>query len=111
MTRRRTVTVSAETVEKVPKQLLGWDAEKNDLTESTTINDLIMMRGHGDPRKPPINYTEGFFDSLAMKCVRRAHCFLGRMLNCARDEGWPSESACRSRLQTTLSCSGQEPEW
>ena len=62
----REESTAAETVEKVPQQLLGWDAEKNDLTESTTINDLIMMRGHGDPRKPPINYTEGFFDSLAI---------------------------------------------
>jgi len=54
---------SGETVEKVPKQILGWDAEKNDFTECTTINDLIITKGH-DPRKPPVNYTQGFFDSL-----------------------------------------------
>ena len=27
------------------------------------------------------------------------------------DEGGPSESACRSRLQTATSCEGKEPSW
>lgn len=36
----------SETVEKVPKQILGGDAEKNDLTECATINDLTIMRSH-----------------------------------------------------------------
>ena len=38
-----------ETVEKVPKHILGRDAEKNDLTECATINDLTMIRGHETP--------------------------------------------------------------
>jgi hypothetical protein len=46
----------SEAVEKVPKQILRRDAEKNDLTECTTINDLTIMRGHETPPKPPINY-------------------------------------------------------
>jgi hypothetical protein len=55
----------SETVEKVSKQILGGDAEKNDFTECSTINDLTIRRGREDPQKPPINYTEGFFDSLS----------------------------------------------
>ena len=35
---------SGETVEKIPKQILGGDAEKNDFTESATINDLTIMK-------------------------------------------------------------------
>jgi hypothetical protein len=31
-----------EAVEKVPKQIFGRDAEKKDLTECATINDLIL---------------------------------------------------------------------
>jgi hypothetical protein len=34
-----------EPVEKVPKQILGRDAEKNNLTECTTINDLMLGKG------------------------------------------------------------------
>ena len=36
------LTCVVEAVEKVPKQILGRDAEKNDLTECATINDLIL---------------------------------------------------------------------
>jgi len=43
-------TLSGETVEKVPKQILGWDAEKNDLTECATINDLVIMGGMRPPK-------------------------------------------------------------
>jgi hypothetical protein len=57
--------ISSETVEKVPKQILGEDAEKNDLTECATMNDLIVTRGHETPQKSSVNYTEGFFDSLS----------------------------------------------
>ena len=55
---------SGETVEKVPRQILGGDAEKDDLTECATIDDLTIMRRREDPQKSGINYTEGFFDSL-----------------------------------------------
>jgi hypothetical protein len=34
-----------EAVEKVPKQIFGRDAEKNDLIECATINDLILGKG------------------------------------------------------------------
>jgi len=52
--------ISGETVEKVPKQILGGDAEKNDLTECTTINDLIIARGHETPENHPLTMLEGF---------------------------------------------------
>jgi hypothetical protein len=57
--------IHSETVEKAPKQTVGRDAEKNDFTESATINDLTIMKGRPDPPKSGINYTEGFFDSLS----------------------------------------------
>jgi hypothetical protein len=34
-----------EAVEKAPTQIFGRDAEQNDLTECTTINDLIPGEG------------------------------------------------------------------
>ncbi len=38
-----------EAVEKVPKQILGRDAEKSDLTECPTINDLMLGKGQETP--------------------------------------------------------------
>ena len=38
------ITITKETVEKVPKQILAGDAEKNDFTECATINDLTIMK-------------------------------------------------------------------
>ena len=52
--------ITGETVEKVPKQILGWDAEKNDLTECATINDFIIMRGHETPENHPLTIQKGF---------------------------------------------------
>jgi len=43
------VTQGVEAVGKVPKQILGRDAEKNDLTECVTINDLILVKGRVTP--------------------------------------------------------------
>ena len=40
---------SVEAVEKVSKQILGRDAEKSDLTESATINDLMIGKGQETP--------------------------------------------------------------
>jgi hypothetical protein len=52
--------VYSETVEKVPKQILGRDAEKNDFTERATINDLTIRRGHEAPKKYPLIVLKGF---------------------------------------------------
>ncbi len=38
--------IYSEPVEKVPKRILGREAEKSDLTECATINHLIIMKGH-----------------------------------------------------------------
>jgi hypothetical protein len=35
---------AVEAVEKVPKQILGRDAEKSELTKCATINDLMLGR-------------------------------------------------------------------
>jgi hypothetical protein len=39
------LTSIVEAVEKVPKQILGRDAEKSDLIECATINDLMPGEG------------------------------------------------------------------
>jgi len=57
---RGVVLTSSETVEKVPKQILGGDAEKNDLTECATINDLTITRGHETHKKNPLTTLKGF---------------------------------------------------
>jgi hypothetical protein len=63
------VTISAETVEKVPKQILGRDAEKNDFTECATINDLIITRGHETPENRLLTILKGFSTvSLSIFC-------------------------------------------
>jgi hypothetical protein len=36
---------AVEAVEKVPKQILGRDAEQNDLIECATINDIMHGKG------------------------------------------------------------------
>ena len=43
------VSFVVEAVEKVPKQILGRDAEKSDLIECATINDLILGKGQVTP--------------------------------------------------------------
>ncbi len=51
---------SGETVEKVPKQILGGDAEKNDLTECARINDLTIMKGREAPKNQALSILKGF---------------------------------------------------
>jgi hypothetical protein len=58
------VSGCVEAVEKVPKQILGRDAEKSDLIECATINDLIPGKGSSDPEKHPIIVVRGFFYRL-----------------------------------------------
>jgi hypothetical protein len=52
--------ITGETVEKVPKQILGGDAEKNDFTECATINDLTIMRGRETPKNQALTILKGF---------------------------------------------------
>jgi len=58
--RSRKQGIDSETVEKVPKQILRGDTEKNDLTECTTINDLTIMRGYETPKNYPLTILKGF---------------------------------------------------
>jgi len=58
--RNQKITTSGETVEKVPEQILGGDAEKNDLTECATINDLTIMKGHETPENHSLTILKGF---------------------------------------------------
>jgi hypothetical protein len=47
------VRFDVEAVEKVPKQISGRDAEKSDLIECATINDLMLGKGQEGSRRPP----------------------------------------------------------
>jgi hypothetical protein len=53
-----------EAVEKVPKQILGRGAEKSDLIECATINDLMLGRGQETPENHPLIAGKGFFYRL-----------------------------------------------
>jgi hypothetical protein len=54
------LTIIGETVEKVPKQILGGDVEKNDFTECATINDLTIMKGRETPKNLALTILKGF---------------------------------------------------
>ena len=47
---RLPVSLCVGAVEKDPKEILGRDVEKDDLTEFATINDLILGRGQVTPK-------------------------------------------------------------
>jgi hypothetical protein len=52
--------IDSETVEKVPKQILGGDAEKNDFTECATINDLTIIKGRETPKNQALTILKSF---------------------------------------------------
>jgi hypothetical protein len=58
------VNRGVEAVEKVPKQILGRDVEKNDLTECTTFNDLILGKGQVTPENIVLTGQKDFFYRL-----------------------------------------------
>ncbi len=49
-----------EAVEKVPKQILERDAEKNDLIERATINDLMVGEGQVTPENVVLTRQKDF---------------------------------------------------
>ena len=49
-----------EAVEKVPKQIFGRDAEKNDVTECATINDLMVGKGQVTPENVALTRQKDF---------------------------------------------------
>ena len=52
--------ITGETVEKVHRQILGGDAEKNDFTECATINNLTIMKGRETPKNQALIILTGF---------------------------------------------------
>jgi hypothetical protein len=56
--------LSVEAVEKVSKQISGRDAEKSDLIECATINDLILGKGQVTPEYYRLIPVRGFFYRL-----------------------------------------------
>jgi len=55
-----------EAVEKVLKQILGRDVEKNDLTECATINDLALVKDQVPPENIILARQIDFFYRLVM---------------------------------------------
>ncbi len=62
---------SGETVEKVLKQILGGDAEKNDLTGCARINDLTIMKGRETPKNQALTTLKGFSTVSVEMCIRK----------------------------------------
>ena len=59
---------NVEAVEKVVKQILGPDAEKSELIECATINDLMLREGQkGPPENHPLIAVRGFFYRLVRR--------------------------------------------
>jgi len=58
------VSPCVEAVEKVPKQILGRDAEKSDLIECATINDLMLGKGQETPENIVLTHQKDFFYRL-----------------------------------------------
>jgi len=52
--------VYSETVEKVPKQIVKEDPNRNDLIECATINDPTITKGHETPKNQPLTMPKGF---------------------------------------------------
>jgi len=56
--------VNNEAVEKVPKEILGRDAEKSDLIERATINNLMLGKGQVTPENVVPTRQKDFFYRL-----------------------------------------------
>jgi hypothetical protein len=58
------VTLGVEAVEKVPKQIPGRDAEKDNLMRCATINDLMLGRDQETHKNHPLIVVKEFFYRL-----------------------------------------------
>ena len=58
------VTQGVEAVGKVPKMVLGRDAEKSEVIKCPTINDLMFRKGQVIPANYPLIPVRGFFYRL-----------------------------------------------
>jgi hypothetical protein len=61
------LTSTVEAVGKVPKQIFGRDAEKSDLIECATINDLMLGRARRPPKTILLIVLRGFFYRLVRR--------------------------------------------
>ena len=66
ITRPRPLILDVEALEKVPKQILGRDAEKSDLIECATINDLMFGKGQVTPENTVLTRQKDFSYRLVM---------------------------------------------
>jgi hypothetical protein len=65
-----TLIFHVEAVEKVPKQILGRDAEKSDLIECATINDLMLGKGQVTPENIVLTRQKDFSYRLVSKIIQ-----------------------------------------
>jgi hypothetical protein len=69
---------TVEAVEKVPKQILGRDAEKSDLIECATINDLMFKKSQ---EGPPENIVVTCLKNFSHRPIR-CQAYEPRLLDC-----------------------------
>jgi hypothetical protein len=58
------LTSFVEALEKVPKEILGQDVERKDLTECATINDLMLGKGQVTPENIVLTRQKDLFYGL-----------------------------------------------
>ncbi len=79
-----------ETVEKAPEQILGRDAERNDLIECAPINDLGIMRGHETSKNHPSTIPKGFLiisaETEPFRCLNSLRDTVKNHIGSKRDE-------------------------
>lgn len=66
-----TVSFGVEAVEKVPRQILGRDAEKSDLIECATIDDLMLGKGQETPENIVLTRQKDFSYRLVIISFNR----------------------------------------
>jgi len=89
-----------EAVEKVPKQILGRDVEKNDLLECATINDFMLGKGQVTPENIVLTRQKDF----SYRLVRRQS--LERAYQCLLPNFKQKYFAVRPRQRSTA-CIGR----
>jgi len=63
---------TVEAVEKVPEQIFGRDAEKSDLIECATINDLMLGKGQVPPENTVLTRQKDFSYRLVRRIINQA---------------------------------------
>ena len=80
-----------EAVGKVPKQVLGLDAEKGELLECATINDLMVAKGQLTPENIVLTHQKDFFYRLVTffqpEIFNPYYCQITTLCRCNFGEG------------------------